>query len=182
MVWFDNRSNVSSNSNSRSHRRRSPSHRSHSRSNSNSNYKQQAHSMPSNYNNYNYGSDSNVNAPSAASGRKSPSASVYSGTTATSSSTRRRAKPRKGFVKRVVRSIRQVLRDIHDYAREFPYKTFFMVIVPLIATGVLQKLLGFIGIKLPKRIFGRLARPPSFDGLKAHVIALIRVAKWAVKS
>lgn len=136
--------------------------------------------MPSNYNNYNYGSDSNVNAPSAASGRKSPS--VYSGTTATSSSTRRRAKPRKGFVKRVVRSIRQVLRDIHDYAREFPYKTFFMVIVPLIATGVLQKLLGFIGIKLPKRIFGRLARPPSFDGLKAHVIALIRVAKWAVKS
>lgn len=57
-----------------------------------------------------------------------------------------------------------------------------MVIVPLIATGVLQKLLGFIGVKLPKRIFGRLAKPPSFDGLKAHVIALIRVAKWAVKS
>ena len=181
MVYFDKGSTVSSNSNSRSHRRRSPSHRSHSRSNSNNMYKHQApsvHSVPSNYN-YAYGSDSNVNAPSAVSGRKSPS--VYSGTAA-ASSTRRRAKPRKGFVKRVVRTIRQVLRDIYDYAREFPYRTFFMVIVPLIATGVLQKLLGFIGIKLPKRIFGRLAKPPSFDGLKAHVIALIRVAKWAVKS
>jgi hypothetical protein len=145
-------------------------------------YKHQApsvHSVPSNYNDA-YGSDSNVHAPSTVSGRKSPS--VYSGTTAASSSTRRRAKPRKGFVKRVVRTIRQVLRDIYDYAREFPYRTFFMVIVPLIATGVLQKLLGFIGIKLPKRIFGRLAKPPSFDGLKTHVIALIRVAKWAVKS
>lgn len=177
MVWFDNRSSVSSNT-SRSHRRRSPSRR----SNSNSHLKHSApsvHSMPSHYNNYNYGSDSNVNGPSAGvGGRKSPSTSVYSGA---SSSTRRRAKPRKGFVKRVVRSIRQILRDIYDYARTHPIKTFFMVIVPLVVTGVLQKLLGMIGIRLPKRIFGRLAVPPSFDGLKAHVIALIRVAKWAVK-
>lgn len=42
------------------------------------------------------------------------------------------------------------------YARKHPLKVFLMVIMPLITGGVLQKLLGVVGIRLPKNMLGAL--------------------------
>ncbi|EEH10568.1 conserved hypothetical protein [Histoplasma capsulatum G186AR] len=80
-------------------------------------------------------------------------ASLFSIGSAGSSSSRR-AKPRSGFVARVVRSIRRLFRHIVRYARSHPLKVFFMVIMPLITGGVLQKLLSVVGIRLPPSLGG----------------------------
>ncbi|EEH37977.1 hypothetical protein PAAG_00898 [Paracoccidioides lutzii Pb01] len=79
--------------------------------------------------------------------------SIFSiGSQASSSS--RRAKPRLGFVWRVLRKIRRLFRDILHYARRRPLKVFLLVIVPLITGGVLQKLLSVVGIRLPPSLGG----------------------------
>lgn len=52
-----------------------------------------------------------------------------------------------------------------------------MVIVPLIVSGVLQKLLAMIGVHLPRRVFGKLAGPAPGEGLRDHIWGLMRVAK-----
>ncbi|CRG87938.1 hypothetical protein PISL3812_04960 [Talaromyces islandicus] len=72
------------------------------------------------------------------------SSSIFS-----SSSSSRRARPRSGFIERMVRRIRRWLRDIYYYARRHPMKVFMLVIVPLITGGILQKLLAVVGLRLP---------------------------------
>ncbi|KAH8422917.1 uncharacterized protein LDX57_000673 [Aspergillus melleus] len=130
MGWFDGRTSSSS-----GHvRRRSPSRRStysthHSR-----------HSTPSIFSLGGGGGNR--------SGRSSPS--VFS----TSSS--RRARPRSGFIQRVVHFIKRLMRDISNYARRHPFKVLLLVVVPLLTSGVLQKLLAMIGIRLPRNILGSL--------------------------
>lgn len=76
-------------------------------------------------------------------GRSSPS--VFS----SFSSSSRRARPREGFVQRLIRSIKKLFRDIYRYARQHPMKVFMLVVLPLLTSGVLPKLLGLIGIRLP---------------------------------
>ncbi|PGH04437.1 hypothetical protein AJ79_07094 [Helicocarpus griseus UAMH5409] len=71
-----------------------------------------------------------------------------------SSSSSRRAKPRSGFISRMLRKIRRLFRDIVYYARRHPLKVFMMVIMPLITGGVLQKLLAVVGIRLPPSLGG----------------------------
>lgn len=54
----------------------------------------------------------------------------------------------------MVRRIKRFVRDIIHYARRHPMKVFFMVILPLITGGVLQKILSLVGIRLPKSLGG----------------------------
>lgn len=157
MVWFDNRSSVSSNS-----RRRSP-----RRSNSIYSTNHSRPSAPSLFpgaaasNGYGYGGGGSSN------NRRSKSPSIFS----TSSSSSRRAKPRAGFVHRVVRYIRKLLRDIYRYMRHHPIKTFLVVVVPMVMSGVLQKLLAMIGVPLPKG-----AWTPG-EGLLGQIGSLFKVVK-----
>lgn len=159
MGWFDTRSSVSSSSNGYV-RRRSPSRRSvyssyHARS-----------SAPSLLGG---GSGSHR-------GRSSPS--IFS-----TSSSSRRARPRAGFVQRVIRYIRNLLRDLYDHVRRHPVKVFMMVIMPLLTSGVLQKLLRMIGVSLPRKIFGGGGSGGhghghgGGDGLKDQIMSFMNVAK-----
>jgi hypothetical protein len=53
---------------------------------------------------------------------------------------------------RIVRKIRRLLRRIVHYAKRHPLKVFFLVILPLITGGVLQKLLSTVGISVPRSL------------------------------
>ncbi|RMJ26642.1 hypothetical protein PHISP_02514 [Aspergillus sp. HF37] len=82
--------------------------------------------------------------------RGSSSSSIFS----TSSSSSRRARPRAGFIQRVIHQIKRVLRDIYRYARRHTAKVLFMVVVPLLTSGVLPKLFAMIGVRLPQGLLG----------------------------
>ena len=56
-----------------------------------------------------------------------------------------RARPRSGFVNR----IRRFLRDIYEKFRRHPVRMFMLVIMPLLTSGVLVKLFGTLGLRLP---------------------------------
>lgn len=99
-----------------------------------------------------------------------------------SSSSSRRARPRSGFIQRIVHRIKRLLRHIHHYARRHPIKVFLLVIVPLITGGILQKLLSTIGIRLPRSLRGKSAGGASSSGfggsgLSESVHGLMTIAK-----
>ncbi|KAJ5911280.1 uncharacterized protein N7473_000583 [Penicillium subrubescens] len=83
---------------------------------------------------------------------RSSSPSVFS----TFSSSSRRARPREGFVQRMIHSIKKLFRDIVRYARKHPVKVFFLVILPLLTSGVLVKLLAMVGLRLPHGVASAL--------------------------
>ncbi|OGE58064.1 hypothetical protein PENARI_c001G04489 [Penicillium arizonense] len=134
MGWFDGRSSVSS---AGYVRRRSP-----TRSKSGYSTHHSRHSAPSFFGNLGGGRTG---------GRSSPS--VFS---SFSSSSSRRARPREGFVQRMIRDIKRLFRDIVRYARRNPMKVLMMVILPLLTSGVLPKLLAMIGIRLPHGVTSAL--------------------------
>ncbi|EEP82980.1 predicted protein [Uncinocarpus reesii 1704] len=110
---------------------------------------------------------------------RSTASSVHS-----SGSSSRRAKPRSGFIARIVHKIKRLFRHIVHYAKKHPMKVFFMVIMPLITGGVLQKLLGAVGIRVPKSLMGGSSRGGGsggggFDsgGIGESVQGLMSVAK-----
>ncbi|RHZ68844.1 hypothetical protein CDV55_105379 [Aspergillus turcosus] len=162
MGWFDGRSSVSSrgwvrqrSSSRRSVNSTSPSRRSvystsHSR-----------HSAPSIFSLGGY----------SRAGRSTPSV--------LSSSSSRRVRPRDGFIQRVIHYIKRVFRDIYNYARRHPAKVLFMVIIPLVTSGVLQKLLAMIGVRLPHSLSalssgaGRLGE----RGMQDNLSGLMNIAK-----
>ncbi|PGH14851.1 hypothetical protein AJ80_05777 [Polytolypa hystricis UAMH7299] len=96
---------------------------------------------------------------------RSVASSIFS--LGSSSSSSRRAKPRSGFVHRIVRKIRRLFRDIMRWARKHPMKVLFMVIMPLITGGVLGKLLKTIGVSVPRGLMGDGggSRDGGFGGL-----------------
>ncbi|EAS31806.1 uncharacterized protein CIMG_07285 [Coccidioides immitis RS] len=111
---------------------------------------------------------------------RSSASSVYSA----GGSSSRRAKPRSGFVARIVHKIKRLFRHIVHYAKRHPVKVFLMVIMPLITGGVLQKLLSAVGVRLPKSLMGGRSRGGSiggFDsggnGIGESVKGLVSVAK-----
>ncbi|KAJ5224127.1 hypothetical protein N7468_008669 [Penicillium chermesinum] len=115
-------------------------------------------------------------------GRSSPS--VFS----SFSSSSRRARPRDGFMQRMVRSIKKLFRDIYRYARKNPIKVFLLVIIPLLTSGILPKLLAMIGVRLPHGIhtaLGGSAGPGARamgggmenKGLSDSVNSLVSIAK-----
>ncbi|OAX83145.1 hypothetical protein ACJ72_02009 [Emergomyces africanus] len=131
-------SRASSHRRSRSRDRHSTTSSRHSHSHSHSNGK--SHSSPSLFN---LGGHAN----------RSTTSSLFSIGSAASSSSRR-AKPRSGFIARTVRKIRRLFRHIMRYAQSHPLKVFFMVVMPLITGGVLQKLLAVVGVRLPPSLGG----------------------------
>lgn len=113
-------------------------------------------------------------------GRSSPS--VFS----SFSSSSRRARPRDGFIQRVIRSIRRLFRDIYRYARHHPFKVFMLVVLPLITSGVLVKLLAMVGVRLPQGLMASLGSGASSargygqvgaPGLSESVNSLMNIAK-----
>ncbi|CAI7615111.1 unnamed protein product [Penicillium glandicola] len=112
-------------------------------------------------------------------GRSSPS--VFS----SFSSSSRRARPREGFVQRMIRDIKRLFRDIYRWARRNPMKVFMMVIVPLLTSGVLPKLLAMIGIRLPHAVTSALGgASKSRDGaagggrgMSENISSLMNIAK-----
>lgn len=56
----------------------------------------------------------------------------------------------------MVRKIKRLFRKMVRYAQHHPFKVFLLVIVPLITGGVLQKLLGMVGIRMPRALSGLL--------------------------
>lgn len=83
---------------------------------------------------------------------RSSSPSVFS----SFSSSSRRARPREGFVQRMIHSIKKLFRDIYRYARKHPVKVFLLVILPLLTSGVLPKLLAMVGLRLPHGVASAL--------------------------
>lgn len=81
----------------------------------------------------------------------------------------------------MVRYIKRLLRDISNYARRHPFKVLLMVIVPLLTSGVLQKLFAMIGIRLPRNILGSLGggQPAhgSGGGMADNIHGLMNIAK-----
>ena len=155
MGWFDGRSSVStSGAYVRKRSDRSPSRRSTTGYSTH----HSRHSAPSIFD---FGSTR---------GRSSPS--VFS-------SSSRRARPRSGFIHRVVRYIRRLFRDIVNYARRHPVKVFMLVVVPLITSGVLVKLFSMIGIHLPKHIFGGGSSRSGGEGggMASNINGLMNIAK-----
>ncbi|KAJ5500531.1 hypothetical protein N7453_009582 [Penicillium expansum] len=111
-------------------------------------------------------------------GRSSPS--VFS----SFSSSSRRARPREGFVQRMIRDIKRLFRDIYRWARRNPMKVFMMVIVPLLTSGVLPKLLAMIGIRLPHAVTSALGGAAKSNsgggggrGMSENISSLMNIAK-----
>ncbi|BCS24710.1 uncharacterized protein APUU_41154A [Aspergillus puulaauensis] len=159
MGWFDGRSSTSGGAYVRRRSDRSPSRRSTYSTHHN------RHSAPSIFD---FGGTSR-------SGRASPS--VFS---SFSSSSSRRARPRSGFIQRVIRYIRRLFRDISNYAQRHPMKVLLLVVVPLITSGVLVKLFAMIGIHLPKHIFGGESSARSGGdggGVADNINGLMKIAK-----
>jgi len=83
----------------------------------------------------------------------------------------RRARPRAGFISRMIHRVKELLHSIYYYARHHPIKVFLLVIVPLITGGILQKLLAIFGVRLPRSLTGdkgrngRNGRNGSRDGV-----------------
>ncbi|KAJ5085661.1 hypothetical protein N7532_010432 [Penicillium argentinense] len=179
MGWFDGRSSTHGHS-----------HGHHSTSHSNGYFVRRKGSptrSKSGYSTYH----SRNSAPSffnlgrTSSGRSSPAHSVFS----SFSSSSRRARPREGFVQRMVRAIKRLFRDIYRYARHHPIKVLMLVIIPLLTSGVLPKLLAMIGLRLPHGLISALggstggARGGGFGamdggrGMSENLTSLMNIAK-----
>lgn len=86
----------------------------------------------------------------------------------------------------MIRDIKRLFRDIYRYMRRNPMKVFMMVIVPLLTSGVLPKLLGFIGIRLPHAVIsalgGSVPKPAGYPeaggrGISENINSLMNIAK-----
>lgn len=66
----------------------------------------------------------------------------------TSSSHSSRARPRGGYVNRILSQIKRYLRQLYDYARNHPVKM-MMLLLPLLTGGALAGVLAKFGIRLP---------------------------------
>lgn len=66
----------------------------------------------------------------------------------TSSSHSSRARPRGGYVNRIVSQIKRYLRHLYEYARNHPVKL-IMLLLPLLTGGALAGVLAKFGVRLP---------------------------------
>ncbi|EKV08547.1 oxidase [Penicillium digitatum] len=155
MGWFDSKSSaVSSGGNVQ--RRSSPTPSSHSIHNKRSKNSKSGYSTH----------HTRTSAPSFISGLGGSRAGARSNPSVFSSfsSSSRRARPRDGFVQRMLRDIKRLFRDIYRWARRNPVKVFMLVILPLLTSGVLPKLLAMIGIRLPRAVTSALGGAAKSNG------------------
>ncbi|KAI5295982.1 hypothetical protein KEM52_006182 [Ascosphaera acerosa] len=66
-----------------------------------------------------------------------------------------RAQSRPRFISRIIKQIRALIDEILGYLQEHPMKTLFLVIIPLLLSGTLQKLLRKVGIRVPRWLQGK---------------------------
>lgn len=74
--------------------------------------------------------------------------------------------PRKGFMHRALKKLKDILRDLVKYAKRHPMKVFLLVLVPLITGGALTALLARFGLRLPagiERLLGAATRAAAGD-------------------
>ncbi|PKS06491.1 hypothetical protein jhhlp_007239 [Lomentospora prolificans] len=74
--------------------------------------------------------------------------------------------PRKGFMHRAYKKLKEILRDIVKYAKRHPMKVFLLLLVPLITGGALTALLARFGLRLPagiERLLGVATRAAAGD-------------------
>jgi hypothetical protein len=100
-------------------------------------------------------------------GRHSPSGSSYY-----------KRSPRPGFVARVLKKLKRLLRDLLYYAKRHPVKVFMLVLMPLITGGALTALLARFGLRLPKyleRMLGLAAKAGTGDsiGLVGEAVKMV---------
>ncbi|KAK3310717.1 uncharacterized protein B0T15DRAFT_46744 [Chaetomium strumarium] len=79
-----------------------------------------------------------------------------------------RRSPRPGFVSRMFKKLKRLLRDLVYYAKRHPMKVFMLVLMPLLTGGALTALLARFGLRLPpflERMLGLAARAGAGDSL-----------------
>ncbi|KAL9115476.1 MAG: hypothetical protein Q9227_000797 [Pyrenula ochraceoflavens] len=87
------------------------------------------------------------------------------------SSSSSRARPRSGYISRLLHKLRRFIRDLYYYARRHPVKVFMVVILPLLTGGALHRLLAQFGIRLPPgllRAFGGAPRGMEGFGMQGR--------------
>ncbi|KAK0659329.1 hypothetical protein DIS24_g4088 [Lasiodiplodia hormozganensis] len=77
-------------------------------------------------------------------------------------------RPRDGYINRLLYKLKQLLRELYDYARRHPAKLFFMVIMPLLSSGALHGILRQFGISLPRALNTALGGAPMGGGYGAR--------------
>ena len=73
----------------------------------------------------------------------------------TSSSHSSRARPRGGYINRILSQIKRYLRHLYQYARKHPVKL-MMLLLPLLTGGALAGFLAKFGIRLPASLAGMM--------------------------
>jgi hypothetical protein len=98
-----------------------------------------------------------------------------------------RRSPRPGFVSRLLKKLKRLLRDLLYYAKRHPTKVFMLVLMPLITGGALTALLARFGLRLPpflERMLGLAARAGGGDsmGLVGEAVRMVSGAAAGVGS
>ena len=78
-----------------------------------------------------------------------PSSDSKGGFHRSSSSHSSRARPRGGYINRIISQIKRYLRHLYDYARRHPVKL-IMLLLPLLTGGALAGVLAKFGVRLPE--------------------------------
>ncbi|PNY29615.1 Uncharacterized protein TCAP_00470 [Tolypocladium capitatum] len=76
--------------------------------------------------------------------------------------------PRQGFMQRSYRQLKRLLRDLVHYAKNHPWKVFFLVVMPLVTGGALTALLARFGLRMPpslERMLGMASRAAAGNGI-----------------
>ncbi|KAK3955953.1 hypothetical protein QBC32DRAFT_2504 [Pseudoneurospora amorphoporcata] len=106
---------------------------------------------------------------SSSSGRRSSFFAKFRRSSSSSSSFYKRS-PRPRLIKKLLKKLKRLLRDLAYYAQRHPMKVFMLAIMPLITGGALTGLLAKLGIRLPKivdRLLALAAKYSAGDSLGA---------------
>ncbi|KAG5974229.1 hypothetical protein E4U55_008272 [Claviceps digitariae] len=87
--------------------------------------------------------------------------------------------PRHNFMQRTYKRLKRLIRDLVHYAKRHPWKVFFLVIMPLLTTGVLSSLLARFGLRIPpslERLLGAASRAAATGDSLGLVSDAVRMA------
>ncbi|KAJ4412871.1 hypothetical protein N0V85_003648 [Neurospora sp. IMI 360204] len=104
----------------------------------------------------------------SSSGRRSSFFAKFRRSSSSSSFYKRSPRPR--LIKKLLKKLKRLLRDLAYYAQRHPMKVFMLAIMPLITGGALTGLLAKLGIRLPKivdRLLALAAKYSAGDSLGA---------------
>ncbi|KAG6007800.1 hypothetical protein E4U21_005519 [Claviceps maximensis] len=87
--------------------------------------------------------------------------------------------PRHNFMQKTYKRLKRLIRDLIHYAKRHPWKVFFLVIMPLVTTGVLSSLLARFGLRIPpslERLLGAASRAAATGDSLGLVTDAVRMA------